>query len=490
MAQQPLQCNEGPLRNFDVKFYSLSLTLQPEQKYIQGYVDMHISTSLQQDTIQLDLDARLKTDSVWVNNSSVNFRRDSSALFVPLPTQRNHVLRVFYQGIPLESNNPPWQGGCTWTRDARGNYWAGVSIQNDGAHKWWPCKNSWCDRPDSVALQFKVPASYQAIANGKLQSVKKENAYRLFQWKISVPIALYNITFYLGKFAYVTQEWQGNRLQYYPLQYQKRAAKKHFRQCKDILQVYEQLFGKYPFYRDGFKVVEAPYWGMEHQTAIAYGNSYHNDIADYDFILLHEIAHEWWGNNVGASDPAYMWIHEAFATYSEALFMEKRYGMEVATDYLLQQQKRIKNKEIMEGTPGATLHYSDADMYYRGTWMLHTLRHHVHNDSLWFELFKKIQSQPGLYTAQSFRAAIQSFLKLNLEDFFDFFTKTTEVPMLYYRINEEGNVECRSDAPLPFTIWWKNAPLTITTSFSQVSIPQDQLRSLEQEYYLKCIATK
>jgi aminopeptidase N len=479
---------QNNLRNYNITFYHLNILVDPEAKFISGNNTICFIRRKNQDTIELDLGPQFLLEKITQNNQALLFTRDSASIKVRLipDSAIPNCIVVHYRGTPKEAQNAPWDGGAVWAKDSLHRYWSGIAVQNDGAQLWWPCKDSWYDRPDSMRLSFRCKEPLKIIGNGKLISETKEDTVYSSEWKISNPILPYNVSFYIGHYKHFRKSSKNRVLTFYAIDYNKSAAKKHFKQCETIVDRYSELFGEYPFHNDGFKVVEAPYWGMEHQTAVAYGNHFRNDVLGYDFILLHEIAHEWWGNHISAIDPAYMWIHEAMATYSEALFFEKVYDKEQSIRYLLHQKKNIENKKTIEGIPHCRYHdYPDADMYYRGTWMMHTLRHHLNNDSLWFSMLKNIHASgmPTQYTGTQFEQYISQSLKLSLNDFFEYFIRSTKTPELYYRKNG-GRIELKWKSIPPFTVWLKNEKLPITESYRTFELTDKELNSLQNFYYL------
>jgi len=255
--------------------------------------------------------------------------------------RKNEMARitVFYEGQPQKAARPPWDGGFVWKKDKDGNPWIGVACELDGASLWWPVKDHLSDEPDSLQINVTIPEGFFCVSNGKLQQRIKENGRETFVWKTLYPINTYNATIYIGNFKHFTLPYKKQdsilNLDFYVLTYNLDKAKSHFQQASEIIRFYEMRFGDYPWWNEGYKLVESPYKGMENQTAIAYGNDYKNWIGkNFDYIILHETAHEWWGNSVSASDYAEIWLHEGFATYSEALYVEHTEGYNAYLKYL------------------------------------------------------------------------------------------------------------------------------------------------------------
>ena len=401
---------------FDVSFYDLKINIDPDKKRIVGQNDIYFTCLMESKKIQIDLFRHYQVESISLYSEidssdleeliPVDFKKVEDALFISLRTPiqlgRHYKLRIVYQGFPNEAKNAPWDGGFVWKKDSLDRHFCGVACEGWGASSWWPCKDHLSDEPDSMRLAFTVPKGYQCISNGQLFESKEREidstTFAEYTWKITYPINTYNVSFYLGHFERI-QSWyisdeDSLKTEFYALDYNIDKAKKQFEQVHPMLRIYEDLFGKYPFWRDGYKLVESPYLGMEHQSAIAYGNQYkkgylghHPEGIDFDYIIIHESGHEYWGNSVSMDDIADMWIHESFCTYSEVLFTEKMYGYDASINYL-RSQRRMKNDIPIIGEYHINKEGS-SDMYCKGSWMLHTIRNYINNDSLWFATLKQ-----------------------------------------------------------------------------------------------------
>lgn len=404
---------------FDVTYYDLTVDIDPVKKRIVGKNDIYFTCLETAKTIQIDLfdQYQLVTiqlfapiDSTGINEIiSASYKKVENALFISFSDSiledKDYKLRISYYGEPNVAKKAPWDGGFVWDKDSLNRHFCGVACEGWGASSWWPCKDHLSDEPDSMKLTFTVPKGYDCISNGKL--VKKDqiqelggnySVYEEFTWKVSYPINTYNVTFYIGKFKKV-EDWYVSgddslRTEFYALDYNYDKAEEQFKQVAPMLKVYEDLFGRYPFWNDGYKLVEAPYLGMEHQSAIAYGNQYkkgymghHPKGMEFDYIIIHETGHEYWGNSVSMDDIADMWIHEGFCTYTEVLYAEKVYGYEASINYL-RSQRRFKNDKPIIGNYNINEEGS-GDMYNKGSWMLHTVRNYLNNDSLWFATLKQ-----------------------------------------------------------------------------------------------------
>ncbi len=400
---------------YDVKYYKLGVTFGDDllkDKGINGDVQLKAAATVDFDTLQLDLAKHLKITSIYYQSyrdgtgmpalgPSLQYFRKENAVFVVMngTEKKGNLfgLGISYEGVPEEAKKAPWRGGFVRKKDDLKNPWWGVACQSEGASLWWPCKDVVNDEPDSMIVNLNVPEGLMAVSNGNLvKTYSKVPNRTTFTWRISHPINTYNITFYIGKYkllhdVYVSPVTHDTlQLNHYVLEQHYDKAKTHFTQLKDHLEFYEETFGPYPWYRDGFKLVESPYAGMEHQSAIAYGNGFKNSpLWGFDYIILHETAHEWWGNSVTAADLADAWIHEGFASYCEALYVEKTQGYDSYMNYLLFQRLTIINRRPVVGEPGIRyFNFRDGDIYMKGSWVLHSLRYAVGNDSLFFDILR------------------------------------------------------------------------------------------------------
>lgn len=461
---------------FDVSFYDLNIRIIPAGKKIIGNNTVYFTVVEPTRRIQLDLFDNLKISRISMGNTTLNWQRQFNAIFIDFPRElkkgESHSIRIDYQGKPLNAPNPPWDGGFVWKRDIKGNHWIGVACEHLGASCWWPNKDHLSDKPDSMQLHFEIPAEYKAVSNGDLRSVSRLNKkFSRYTWFVDYPINNYNATFYIGKYVGFSDTLiQGNdtlKLDYNVLEYNLDVARRHFQQVKEVIGFYNKAFGFFPFPGDGFGLVESPYEGMEHQTAIAYGHGYTDNTAQdyrnkiYDYIIVHEAAHEWWGNSVTAADMADVWIHEGFATYAEYMFLEDRLGNDEYMYHLLSKpifnvwpmvQNRGVNEDALAGN----------DVYNKGAMLLHCLRCIVNNDSLFFNMIRDFcirYKYSAVHSDDFIQFASQASGK-NLSAFFAKFLYDTGIPVLEYRLATEHDgilleyrwVEVETGFSMPFAI--------------------------------------
>ncbi len=444
----------NPYRSaYDVTFYDLHVRVRPADQFISGHNTIHFRTVEPFSQLQLDLFANMDIAEITCEGQPLAFRREGDAVFVQLPERQvpgsTNAICVVYSGQPVTAVNPPWEGGFVWREDARFRPWIGVACEGMGASLWWPNKDHLSEKPDSMAITCEVPAALMAVANGTLRQVTVIDSgdYRRFEWFVHYPINNYNVTINVGDYVHLRDTYQSPTgrhldLDYYVLRDNREKAQQHFEQVKPMLRHFEALFGPYPFWNDGYALVETPYWGMEHQSAIAYGSDYRNNEFGFDFIILHESGHEYWGNSVSVRDHGEMWIHEGFCTYAEALFLEARDGYDTAVRYLRTQRKQIKNQEPMLGPLDVNYRYwEDADIYHKGTWLLHTLRNWYGDSARWHAAIRALATDYAhrFISTPDVVAHFEKHTGLPLRPFFDQYLKHPLPPRLAYRLERKGN---------------------------------------------------
>ena len=443
--------------SFDVTYYELHLEVDETDKYIEGRVEMTYRLLAPSRRLQLDLFANMTVDGIEMQGRELNFRRNGNALFVDLPagmtTGENvlHTMTIYYGGRPVAAKNAPWDGGFVWSRDNKDRTWIGVACEGTGASLWWPNKDHLSDEPDSMLVSLTVPKRLYAASNGNLrEEVELENGYqKRFDWFVSYPINNYNISVNIGHYVhfdsmYVAADGDVLALDYYVLDYNERKARKQFQQVGPMLAAYEHYFGKYPFWEDGFALIETPYLGMEHQSGIAYGNRYMRGYLggliprdmDWDYIIIHESGHEYFGNSISVADHAEMWIHESFTTYMEALYVEYLYGEEDARRYLVSQMAYVKNESPILGPLDVNFEdFGSSDHYYKGAWMLHTLRHVMNDDPKYFGMLRSFyqEHQRSIVSTNQVVDYLSQYAGQDLTPFFQQYLTHPKIPVLELR---------------------------------------------------------
>ena len=443
---------------YDVLSYDLVVSPDLKALSLDGTNLIRFKVLKRTKVIQVDLQPPMTLQQVLWNQRQIPVVRDLSACFIHFPEwlepDEIHEVSIHFSGRMRKALNPPWDGGFVFQKDPNGKPWLGLACQGLGASSWWPCKDHLSDEPDEMTISVDAPYGLMAVANGTLvQKISMENKLR-WVWKVHYPINTYNVTLNIGDYEFWSDTlFMDNQkplpLRYYVLRSHLLQAKKHFQQVKPILRCFEKLMGPYPFPKDGFALVETAYLGMEHQSAIAYGNQFNIGYLgydrsglglDFDFIIAHETAHEYWGNHVSTVDQADLWIHEAFATYTEAMLVECLYGKAFAEVYVQSWRADVQNKKPML-PPYHVNAQPPTDIYYKGALMLHTLRHFIQNEETWQHLWLALQKEFGMKTTttQVFTDFISSYLKTDLTWFFDHYLKWSGPPVFEYQLEKRQN---------------------------------------------------
>ena len=443
---------------WDVTFYDLHVRVSPADSSIQGRNGITYRVVGPAREMQIDLQMPLVVDSIVQDARRLTFRRDGHVFMVatasPQREGETKTVTVYYRGKPRAARNAPWDGGFVWTRDTAGTPWVATAVQGLGASAWWPNKDHQTEEPDSQRIAITVPDPIVNVSNGRLRATTKNgDGTTTYEWFVKSPINNYDVAVNAGTYAHFSDTYQGERgaltLDYWPLAENLEKARVQFQQVKPMLQCFEHWFGPFPWYEDGFKLVETPHLGMEHQSAIAYGNKYQNGYLGrdrsgtghgmkWDFIIIHEAGHEWWGNNVTAKDVADMWVHESFTNYSEALYTECTQGKEAGFAYARGGRQNVQNDAPIVGVYGVQSEGS-GDMYDKGGLMLHTIRQIIGDDEKWRGILRGLNSTYGrkTVTGQEVQDYVSRQAGIDLSRVFRQYLTTTDVPVLEYRI--QGN---------------------------------------------------
>jgi aminopeptidase N len=437
---------------YDVLRYDLNIKINIEDKSIVGYNSIQFKVVEPTTKIQVDLFENMKIDSIIWNDKNLIYKREFNAVFINFPSdnlEMNSIqnLKFYYSGKPQIAKHAPWDGGFVFTKDKEGKPWVGVACQGTGASLWYPCKDSQSDEPDNGAtIKVAVPNGLTEVSNGKLMgSEDLKNGYTRWDWEVKNPINTYDITVNIANYAHIHDNLDDLDIDYYVLSYNEERAKKHFEEVKPMLTCYQSKFGTYPFKDDGYKLVETPYLGMEHQSAVAYGNKYlkgymGSDLSMtgigllFDYITIHESGHEWFGNSITSRDIADMWIHEGFTQYTEIVYIECQFGYEKAMKYCKGLQKNVSNDKPIIGNYGVN-NEGSGDMYPKGALMLNTLRHVINNDALWWKIILNY-SETYRHKIIDTETVIAFFNKesgMNLTPIFNQYLKETSIPKLELR---------------------------------------------------------
>lgn len=439
---------------WDLAFYHLKVRVQPTDSTLSGSTMIRYRVLKASQIMQVDLQRPLRVLRVEQDGQALKFRQDGNAYFVTLnkpqkPGQTESVT-VQYAGKPRVAKRPPWDGGLVWSRDKKGQWFIATACQGLGASAWWPCKDHMYDEPDSMAISVTVPEELTDVSNGRLRGVTSNADHtRTFDWYVKNPINNYGVNLNIGHYEHWSETYAGVKgplsLDYYALPQHEDSARTQFRQVPLMLKAFEHWFGPYPFYEDGYKLVETPYLGMEHQSSVTYGNGFRNgylgrDLSRtgwglrWDFIIVHESGHEWFANNITYKDVADMWIHESFTNYSENLFTEYYYGKDAGAQYVIGCRANIRNDRPIIGTYNVN-HAGSGDMYYKGGNMLHTIRQIVGDDEKWRQILRGLNKT--FYHQTVTTAQIEQYMSQqagrNLKSVFDQYLRDVRIPVLEYR---------------------------------------------------------
>jgi len=447
--------------NYDVTFYNLDLKIDIEKKYISGSNVIQFKVKQNLPTLQFDLFENLKITKVEWNNKSLEFKREYNAVFVTFPNAltagTSSAIKVYYEGNPTIAKRAPWDGGFVFKVDKNEKPFVGVACQGTGASLWWPTKDHQSDEPDSMAINITSSSNLEEVSNGRLRAKKDlGNGYTRFEWFVSEPINNYDVSVNIADYAHwkdtYTSKIDGEvlSLDYYVLKDDLEKAQKQFEQVKPMMVAFENRFGKYPFYKDGYKLVQTPYLGMEHQSCVAYGNAFKNgylgfDLSGsgegkkFDYIIIHESAHEWWGNSLTSYDIADMWIHEGFGQYAETVYLEELYGRESANKYLEGLKRGIDNKQAIIGPYGVNKEGS-GDMYPKGALFLNTMRNYINDDKIWWDIIASLQMQyrHKNISTEDVLALMNEKSGKNLKPYFDVYLRQGSLPVLNIEILDKN----------------------------------------------------
>ena len=486
---------------WDLTYYHLKVQVDPEKRYISGENTIKYNVLSANQTMQIDLQAPLNITKVTQDGKKLKILHDGNAHFITLTKQQvignTESIIVHYKGNPKEAIRAPWDGGFSWKKDSNGNHFVATSCQGLGASVWWPCKDHMYDEVESMRISVTVPSNLMDVSNGRLESIENHGETTTYNWFVDNPINNYGVNVNIGDYTHFSEVFDGEKgplsMDYYVLNDNIEKAKKQFTDAPKMMKAFEHWFGPYPFYEDGFKLVEVPYLGMEHQSSVTYGNQYKQgylgrDLSGtgwglkFDFIIIHESGHEWFANNITDIDIADMWIHESFTNYSESLFLDYYYGKKASSEYIIGLRKTIANTSPIIGKYNLNKEGS-SDMYNKGGNMLHTLRQLIDNDEKWRLILRKMNAE--FYHQTVTTKQIEDFLSketgFNLNPFFNQYLRAINIPTLEHKIENNTlkyrwtNTNANFEMPLKTTIngeekWiyptsnWKKLELTSADS--------------------------
>ncbi len=508
-----LRGNLTPLRTcYDIDYYHLDVKFDIDQKFISGSNLFKFTATQDFTKLQFDLFANLKVEKVVYKGQELLYTREYNAVFVTFPKtikkDSKDEFTVYYSGNPTIAKHAPWDGGVVFTKDSVGNPWVATACQGVGASIWWPNKDHQYDEVDSALISISVPTGLQDVSNGRLRKATDlKNGYTRYDWFVANPINNYDIEANIGKYDHFSDTYAGEKgklsLDYWVLTYNLAKAKKQFGEnVKDMIKAFEHWFGPYPFYEDGYKLIETPHLGMEHQSGTAYGNHYRNgylgrDLSGtgwglkWDFIIVHESGHEWFGNNITSKDLADMWIHESFTNYSESLFIEQRYGKQAGQEYVHGTRMAIQNDRPIIG-PYNVNKEGSGDMYYKGGNMLNMIRTIINDDEKWRSILRGLNKTFYHQTVTYDQVVnyINEQAGKDLSPVFDQYLHYKNIPILNF-MYMRGKLYCRwiADAKgfnMPVRVRIKGGDyqfITPTTEFKPVEIADATKDNIEVDTF-------
>lgn len=430
--------------NNDLLSYDLKVRIDPDAKTIKGSNTIRFKMLSDDNRIQLDLYENLNIDKITLGTETLKYTRELGAVFVDFPatlkTGRTYTIDFFYSGTPKTIGR---FGGFTFSKDPTGRPWVFTACEGEGASIWWPNKDQWHDEVENMKISVAVPSSLTDVSNGKfLGKTDLGDGYTRWDWQVNYPINNYSVSVNIGNYSHYSDKLGDLALDFYALPEDLDKAKKQFAQARGMIEAYQHYFGEYPFKKDGYKLVEVPYSGMEHQSAVTYGNHFANGYLErdwtgvgispkFDFIIIHESGHEWFGNAVSAADRSDMWIHEGWTTYLECLYVEYTFGHEDYLKYTNAYKKKIRNQTPII-TPRGTNTEPPQDMYFKGALFIHTLRNIVGDDKKWWPIMRGFYQKFKYQNIMTEDAAAYFSQKMgmDLKPVFDQYLRHTAIPVL------------------------------------------------------------
>lgn len=486
----------GPFRaNNDLLYYHLDIRVDPEKKFISGKNTIRFKMLQDGTRIQLDLRDTLQIDKILYGTTPLKYKRDSGAVFIDFPETlragKTYSIDFYYSGNPPETGR---FGGITFKKDPAGHEWINTACEGIGASVWWPNKDQWRDEVENMDISVAIPNGLVDVSNGKfVAKTDLGDGYTRWDWHVHYPINNYDVSLNIGNYVHFSDQLGNLPLDFYVLPEDLDKAKIQFTQAKGMIEAYQHYFGDYPFAEDGYKLIEAPYSGMEHQSAVTYGNHFQNGYLErdwtgvgisprFDFIIIHESGHEWFGNSITAADPSDEWIHEGWTTYLESLYVEYRWGKADAIKYLNGYKNKVHNLRPIVAEHGVNAEPTE-DQYFKGALMLNTLRSIVDDDAKWWKLLHDFYQHFKYQniTTEDEVLFFNQHTGMNLTPVFDQYLRQAQIPrlellfgeapgMVMYKWNadeEDFSMPVRVGTPdhwqiiHPTTQWqWMQSPLS------------------------------
>jgi aminopeptidase N len=499
----------GPFRaNNDLLYYHLDIRVDPDKQFISGKNTIRFRMLKDGTRIQLDLKGTLNIDKIIYGTTILKYERNTGAVFVDFPQTLHagqiYTIEFYYSGHPVETGR---FGGMTFKKDPAGHVWINTACEGIGASMWWPDKDQWRDEVESMDISVAIPNGLVDVSNGKfVGKTDLGDGYTRWDWHVHYPINNYDVSLNIGNYVHFSDHLGDLPLDFYVLPADLDKAKRQFAQAKGMLEAYQHYFGPYPFAKDGYKLIEAPYSGMEHQSAVTYGNLFENGYLGrdwtgvgisprFDFIIIHESGHEWFGNSITAADPSDEWIHEGWTTYLESLYVEYRWGKDDAIKYLNGYKPKVHNLRPIVAERGVNAEPTE-DQYFKGALMINTLRSVVNDDTKWWPLlhdFYQHFKYQNIMT-EDVVAYFNQHTGMNLTPIFDQYLKHTQIPRLELLFGETPGMvtyKWRADEDnfaMPVRVGtpghWQIIHPTTNWQWMQTSLTKDEFQVATDLYYV------
>jgi aminopeptidase N len=456
--------------NNDLLSYDLDIRVDPDKKFVSGKNTIRFRMLTNDTRIQLDLYDNLKIDQIVFKTGEpmvrkfpsddprimtrspivLKYQRDSGAVFVDFPETlkagRVYTIDFYYSGTPQTTGR---FGGFTFGKDPAGRTWIFTACEGEGASIWWPNKDQWKDEVEWMKISVAIPNSLSDVSNGKFMGkTDVGDGYTRWDWLVQYPINNYDVSLNIGNYVHWGDRLGDLSLDFYALPEDLDKAKKQFSQARGMLEAFQHYFGPYPFKKDGYKLVQAPYAGMEHQSAVTYGNHFANGYLErdwtgvgisprFDFIIIHESGHEWFGNSVTAADRSDMWIHEGWTTYLECLYVEYMYGHDDYLKYTNAYKTKVRNQQPIIAPRGMNA-TPPGDQYFKGALFLNTLRSIVDDDKRWWALLRDCYERFKYRTimTEDLVAFFNQKTGMKLTPIFNQYLRHAAVPVLELKFDE------------------------------------------------------
>jgi aminopeptidase N len=509
--QDTLRGSITPERSWwDLNYYHLDIALNPEEREIKGSNTVHYTVLKSHNTLQIDLQEPLILLRAVQDGENLEIVKEGNAYFITLIKSQDvgslQKLKLFYEGYPKEAVNAPWDGGISWEKDDNGNHFIASSCQGLGASVWWPNKDHMYDEVDSMKISVNIPKGLTNVSNGRLIEIEEKKDSNTFHWFVNNPINNYGVNINIGDYVRFSEVYKGESgdldLDYFVLSYNLSKAKEHFKEVPKMLEAFEHWFGPYPFYEDGYKLVQTPYLGMEHQSSITYGNKFMKgylgrDLSrtgwgmKFDYIIIHESGHEWFANNITYKDIADMWVHEGFTTYSENLYLDYYYGKEASSEYVIGTRRGIRNTKTIIGDYDVNREGS-GDMYSKGANLLHTIRAICGDDQKWRNVLRGLNQEfyHKTVTTNEIENYISSTLSIDLTKVFDQYLRDIRIPLFEYYFDNNllyykwSNVITGFNMPIEINVGDVSVKLYPESEWRNIKTQVNNIE-LNKDYYIE-----